>query len=69
MKTFILIISGQGHSTSTLCTKIGKLENCAALYELFNQNQTKYKMDKFNTVEKIVENIDEDVICFTPLNI
>lgn len=68
MKTFIIIISGQRHSTTALCDKINSLDNHVSLYELFNQSQTKYKIKEFNNIENILKNVSsdytEDIISF-----
>ena len=61
MKTFIIIITGQRHSSTTLCNKINNLDNCFSLYELFNKDQTKYKMKDYNSIENILHRVNIDI--------
>jgi hypothetical protein len=60
MKTFIIIITGHRHTSTTLCNKIKKLDNCATVYELFYEEHTKYKMKEYNSIENILHNINID---------
>ena len=54
MKNILIIFYVMRHSSSTLCEKIYNMKNCTSVWELFNQNQSNYPLEKYKTITGVI---------------